>query len=337
MLTPRITIITPSFNQGQYLEQTILSVLDQNYPDLEYIIIDGGSTDCSLEIIKKYEKYLSYWVSEKDQGQSHAINKGLRIATGELINWLNSDDYLENGALEKLKRAYNGNREKKVFCFGLSHLYGTEKVPMLTKNDINDTLQCFCDPVITQQATFYQKGAIAEFKSANVNLHYCMDYEWWLKCMFLYGTDAVYVNEDKIAVFRMHADSKTSQDHHKFVNDIANILYSIAFQVGLDSYASLLMNGFSIHKAYSFNLNICKTNRDKVEQMVMYFLLKWCRFIKNEEDFIFALKIMNTLDFSYLNLTAKEKGWLNELNTVVRFKSWNIYRVQRKIKWVFKK
>src|SRR5687767_11548136 len=88
---PRITIVTPSFNQAQFLEETIRSVLLQGYPNLEYIIIDGGSTDKSVDIIKKYEQWLAYWVSEPDRGQSDAINKGFEKATGEVFAWINSD------------------------------------------------------------------------------------------------------------------------------------------------------------------------------------------------------------------------------------------------------
>ena len=95
---PRISIITPSFNQAQFLEQTIKSVLDQGYPNLEYFIIDGGSTDGSADIIRRYSKQLTYWVSEKDRGQTHAINKGLERATGEIIAYINSDDLYVPGA-----------------------------------------------------------------------------------------------------------------------------------------------------------------------------------------------------------------------------------------------
>ena len=94
MNDPRITIVTPSFNQGEYLEATICSILEQNYSNLEYFIIDGGSSDNSVSIIKKYEKYINYWISGKDGGQSEAINKGLRMATGDFISWINSDDLL---------------------------------------------------------------------------------------------------------------------------------------------------------------------------------------------------------------------------------------------------
>ena len=98
MALPRITIVTPSFNQGQYLEQTIRSVLNQDYPNVEYIIMDGGSRDNSAEIIKKYSDFLARWESEPDRGQAHAINKGMEYASGDILCWINSDDWYVPGA-----------------------------------------------------------------------------------------------------------------------------------------------------------------------------------------------------------------------------------------------
>jgi glycosyltransferase involved in cell wall biosynthesis len=106
-LLPKITVITPSYNQGQFLEQTIKSVLEQDYPDLEYIIMDGGSTDNSVEIIKRYEQYLAYWQSQPDGGQSAAINEGFRRASGEILCWLNSDDQFCPGTLKAVGQYFN--------------------------------------------------------------------------------------------------------------------------------------------------------------------------------------------------------------------------------------
>ena len=103
-MLPRITIVTPSYNQDQFIEKAIRSVLLQGYPDLEYIVIDGGSSDKSSEIIRKYERWIAYWVSEKDRGQSHAINKGLAVAGGNTLCWLNSDDSFLSGALQVVGR-----------------------------------------------------------------------------------------------------------------------------------------------------------------------------------------------------------------------------------------
>ena len=111
MKWPKISIITPSYNQGKYLEQTILSVISQNYPNYEYLIIDGKSTDNSVEIIKKHEKHLSFWVSEKDNGQSHALNKGFKLATGDIFCWINSDDFFYPGIFNKMASEFLNNSD----------------------------------------------------------------------------------------------------------------------------------------------------------------------------------------------------------------------------------
>jgi glycosyltransferase involved in cell wall biosynthesis len=111
---PKITVVTPSFNQGAYIERTIESVLSQGYPDLEYIIIDGGSTDNSVEVIRKFERHLKYWVSEKDRGQSHAINKGMLRANGSILTWLNSDDWYANRALLNFADLFIANPDAGV-------------------------------------------------------------------------------------------------------------------------------------------------------------------------------------------------------------------------------
>jgi glycosyltransferase involved in cell wall biosynthesis len=111
---PRITVVTPSFNQGHFLEETICSVVGQGYPNLEYIVIDGGSTDLSVEIIRKHEKSIAYWVSEKDQGPVDAIGKGFRKATGSILAWLNSDDFYQPGVLDKIAAAFLADERNDV-------------------------------------------------------------------------------------------------------------------------------------------------------------------------------------------------------------------------------
>ena len=131
-MPPKITIVTPSFNQGQFIEETIRSVLDQNYPNLEYLIIDGGSTDQTIEVIRKYERQLSYWVSEKDRGQVHAINKGLARATGEIFGFLNSDDLYVPGTFEVVGEYFEKHPETEWVC-GDTTMFGEGRPDELIK------------------------------------------------------------------------------------------------------------------------------------------------------------------------------------------------------------
>src|SRR5262245_11082041 len=115
-MRPKISIVTPSFNQGEFLEETILSVLHQRYEPLEYIVVDGGSTDNSVAILKKYEKHLAYWLSEQDQGQTNALNKGLARTSGEIIGFINSDDGYLPGAFDAVIRYFEAHPQCEWLC-----------------------------------------------------------------------------------------------------------------------------------------------------------------------------------------------------------------------------
>lgn len=215
---PKITIVTASFNQGNFIEETIRSVLLQNYPNLEYIIIDGGSSDQTVEIIQKYSSFISYWVSEKDSGQSDAINKGLKVASGEIFNWLNSDDYLSASALHTIAKLFADANRDVVSCrvhnFSHSRSYITEASGVFSfqKNSL-------AKPNINQPGTFFRMKTIRELGPLNPSLHYCMDLEWWMKYLLKNDSDRVYVSDEVVANFREHEDSKTISFAPRFVED----------------------------------------------------------------------------------------------------------------------
>ena len=335
MVYPKISIVTPTLNQGKFLEETILSIISQNYPNLEYIIIDGGSTDNSVEIIKKYEKYLIYWVSEKDQGQSDAINKGLKRATGDLFNWINGDDYLTDNSLFEIADAYIKNPNKKVFCFQLHEIVNNRQRLFNKQNNPNDRLKCFYSPVMAQPATFYSLASLREIGVLCKCLHYCMDYELWLRFMFLFGAEYIFTNNDSIAVFRLHPDSKSSQSYSDFVNDRANILNNISKKIGLNDYSAILSDSFNIFRQYEFPVPFQKIDKSIVERMLIYFLLQTKRNIYTSRDFYACKTILKKVSSSNFILSVEEKEWLNTMKKNAQPLYWFQFRAQRKIRHVF--
>ncbi|MGB9763596.1 MAG: glycosyltransferase family 2 protein [Minisyncoccia bacterium] len=205
---PKISIVTPSYNQAEFLERTILSVLNQNYPNLEYIIIDGGSTDGSVEIIKKYEKYLSYWVSEKDRGQAHALNKGFEKATGDLVGWQNSDDIYLPGAFRKVAEVYRNNPNYDVY-FGNIYFIDEED------NIIRDLRFVKFSPfsliyegtVLANQAVFLNKKIFKKYGYLDENYKFAMDYEFWVRIRYA----KFYFIREFLGSFRLHKEAKTSK------------------------------------------------------------------------------------------------------------------------------
>ena len=209
---PKISVVTPSFNQGRFLEETILSVLEQNYPNLEYMIIDGGSTDGSVDIIRKYANRLEYWVSEPDRGQSHAINKGFARATGDIFCWLNSDDYFEPGALEFVGRYFHNHPECQ-WLVGQCRILDTDSNTtrlFVARYDGRDNLLRFWEAweggtMLPQPSSFWHRDLV-NVRLLNEDLHYALDYELWLRLNEKYEPAIV---PEVLAIYRFHNTAKT--------------------------------------------------------------------------------------------------------------------------------
>jgi len=204
---PRISIVTPSLNQAKFLCETIESVLNQNYPNLEYIIIDGGSTDGSVEIIKRYKRHLAYWISEKDSGQSEAINKGIARATGDLFNWINSDDLLFPGALHRIAAAFLWNPNADFIIGDSARSDAEGRIIWVSAVPSRLTMQpsgwVFW---VGQQSTFISLTTLRRVGRLREDLHCIMDADLYYRIFSARGS-FVRVN-GLVGVIREHPDAK---------------------------------------------------------------------------------------------------------------------------------
>jgi len=208
--TPLVSIVTPSFNQGAFLQETIGSVLAQTYQPIEYLVIDGGSTDNSVEIIRSYAPRLAYWVSEPDRGQSHAINKGLHRSTGTIIGWLNSDDTLMPGAVARVVEAM---QESPMVIHGSVRLIDAHsKViarPKLAKRDQEFSMRTIIgEGLVNQPGSFWNRAAMEQAGVLDEDLNYIMDYELWVR-MALAGAGFRRLGDPPLATYRLTSDTKT--------------------------------------------------------------------------------------------------------------------------------
>ena len=215
---PQISIITPSFNQAKFIEETLLSVLDQNYPNLEYIVIDGGSTDGTLNILEKYKDRL-VWISEPDLGQANAINKGLKQAGGDVVAFLNSDDLYLPGTLDAVGQYFSTNPHASWltgFCRNTDE-NGREirKFIRLYKNlwlNFGNNYQSLLVlNFISQPSTFWRHAVMRDVGYLNEELHYTLDYEYWLR---IGKKHKLHILHQNLSSFRIHSHSKSGTTTH---------------------------------------------------------------------------------------------------------------------------
>lgn len=212
-MQPRVSIVTPSYNQAAYLEATIRSVLGQDYPALEYLLVDGGSGDGSLEIIRKYAPHFAWWVTEKDQGQADAINKGLRKTTGEIIAWLNSDDLYLPGTLQKVVAFFEEHPQVGMLYGDLQAIdsQGTRinllRYPSYTLPD----LMTF--HIIGQPAVFFRRRVMEQAGLLDLSYHYLLDHQLWVR---MAGKTTIVHIPATLAAARYHTGAKNLTAAGKF-------------------------------------------------------------------------------------------------------------------------
>jgi glycosyltransferase involved in cell wall biosynthesis len=216
---PIITIITPTFNQGKYIDRTIQSVIKQDYPHVQYIIVDGGSTDNTSEILNKYKDKIDKIICEPDEGQADALNKGLRYAKGEIIGWINSDDYYEKNIFEYVVNRFIINDYKWIIGNIKYHYQDTNKIiecrsPKITYNDLIKN-----PDIVKQQGAFFKRETLNEVGGWNKDLYMAMDYDLWLK---LAKISEPLMVQKSLAYYTIHKEQKSNIKNN--IKQLKNII-----------------------------------------------------------------------------------------------------------------
>ncbi len=326
---PRISLITPSFMQVAYLGQCLASVREQAYPSLEHIVVDGGSTDGSRTLIERAASDLAWWCSGPDKGQSHAINKGLAHATGDVFGWLNSDDMLLPGALEVVGRAFAADPE--LIIFGGSRVIRSTVGQDVTSglDDASRHTALFTDPLVNQQSTFFRMSAVKAIGGVEEALHYTMDLELWWQVLFAYGTSHLRFDPVELAVFRSHTESKTFKGSADFRIETASILRQLAFQLDQQDLVAVLDRGHG-KCIPTRRISVDRTHVPVVRRMIAHFLLKWYHVVHDRSQFEMMRSFRRTVDLTGMLLDADYTEKLTSLDRQLRVPGWLAFRIRRK-------
>jgi glycosyltransferase involved in cell wall biosynthesis len=217
----KVSVITPSFNQGIFIERTLQSVATQTGAEIEHMVIDGGSTDSTVDILKHFNPPVR-WISEKDNGQADAVNKGIRDTDGEIVGWLNSDDIYYPQAIERVVDFFKANPDIDVIYGMADHIDIHDKViePYPTEPWDFERLKTFC--FICQPALFFRRRVVQQYGLLDDSLHYCMDFEYWLR-IGKQGARFAYLHQ-KLAGSRLYSQNKTMRARLQVHQEVIDML-----------------------------------------------------------------------------------------------------------------
>jgi len=205
---PRLSIVIPTYQQGEYIERTLQSIISQNYPQLQLIVIDGGSTDQTGEIIERYRQHIAIYISEKDDGQSDAIRKGFALASGDIITWMNSDDTYTEEALLNIGKFFASNPSVR-FAYGNRDIINEndQVIGRRRQPDFHPRIMRYCHMIVPQVSAFWQRSLYQESGGVDASLRFCMDFDLFVKMALISPPAHLSII---LGNFRIHGDSKTS-------------------------------------------------------------------------------------------------------------------------------
>lgn len=311
----KISIVVPCYNSEAFIDETLASLKSQNYPNLELIIIDGGSTDSTLEIIKLYSDIVTVLISEKDAGQTEAINKGFQIATGDIFNWLNSDDILLDKALENVSNTFLKYNNIEVVC-GKEYSFFTDcHTPVEYHHGSfvdNSSAYTFYKGIIDQPCTFFKRKVIEKYFPLSISLKYIMDRELWMSYLCENGVHRIRCVSYQFTAFRLHANSKTVLEGNYFDAEHyalkAKILKDLYAPKELIEYMEVRQN--EIQYISDRFKNLSWKGLDKLE-LISIIAYEYALFNYVKNNYAEACKMMNyiirdgKIKYHYLSLYIK--------------------------------
>ncbi len=231
---PRISLVTPSFNQAAYLERCLESVLSQSYPNLEWLVFDGGSTDASPDIIRRHSRHFAFWHIGPDRGQSDAIIRGWSMATGDILAWLNSDDFYYPDALMHVARAFTDNPQLVMLCGSVAIVDREERLLRLKRPPTVSAASLLpWGPVPGQPATFIRRDVVETLGAPRIDLHYVLDWEFWLRIALAYPESRLARTDRILAGSREWEGTKTSTAAGRDAAEVRRVLDELFRQADL--------------------------------------------------------------------------------------------------------